>query len=364
MNLIASELSSIKDQGFYRNLSTLSGIDFCTNDYLGFIQAGKISSINLSYEKGAGSSRLIPGHHQKMFEGEAFLAEVYSADSVLFFGSGYLANMGVLQAFSHEESDFFSDELNHASIIDGMRLAKGKKSIYPHNDLNALDEMLKMSHYKQKIVVTESVFSMDGDSPNLKELIRICERYNAFLIIDEAHATGVAGENGLGLMEGLHFDKDMTVIVHTCGKALGSYGAFVTSGKLVRELLINKARTLIYSTALPPFIVEQICSAVSTVKLSGQERLRIIENIHYAKEQFKKINLELKGSHVGYFKILNAENSVMHVEENLKKQGIEVKAIRFPSVSKGEERIRITLKSFNTKVEIQALTTYLKEFLK
>lgn len=363
MNLIISELNSIKDQGFYRNLSTLSGIDFCTNDYLGFIQAGKISSINLSYEMGAGSSRLVPGHHKKTFEGEAFLAEVYGADSVLFFGSGYLANMGVMQAFSHEESEFFSDELNHASIIDGMKLAKGKKSIFPHNGLNALDEMLKKSHYKQKIVVTESVFSMDGDSPNLQELIKICERYNAFLVIDEAHATGVAGENGLGLMEGLHFNKDMTVIVHTCGKALGSYGAFVTSGKLVRELLINKARTLIYSTALPPFIVEQICSSVEAVMLSRQERSRIWENIYYAKKQFKKINLDLKGFHISYFKIFNTDISVMNVEENLKKQGIDVKAIRFPSVSKGEERIRITLKSFNTKVEIHALTTYLKKLL-
>ena len=357
-----SELNSLKEQGLYREITSLQGVDFCSNDYLGFIKSGKISPfVSVSTQSGAGASRLIPGYHETIIETEFFLSKAFDVDSVLFFGSGYLANIGVIQALGVEGLEFFSDEFNHASIVDGIKIVKNKKQIFRHNDLFHLEEMLKISQSKQKCVITESVFSMDGDSPDLLELIKLCERYNAFLVVDEAHATGVVGKRGLGLMENYQYNREKTILVHTCGKAIGCYGAFVTSGKIVRELLLNKARTLIYSTALPPFLIGQIQFAVSEVLKSGHERHQVAANIKYAKEQFKKLNLKLSGSHISYIGFLNDEMCVLQIEKKLIERGINIKGIRYPSVPKGQERLRITLKSFNSEAEIQSLAINLKE---
>lgn len=363
MNLLLSELNCLKEQDFYRELTTLVGIDFCTNDYLGFIKNDKISQSGIKSKSGAGASRLIPGHHDTAIEAEAFLSKVYEVDSVLFFGSGYMANIGIIQAIGNERTEFFSDEFNHASIVDGMKLVKSKKQIFRHNDLCHLEELLKKSLSKQKCIITESIFSMDGDSPDLEKIIKLCESYGAFLIVDEAHATGVIGRNGLGLMEDFQYDKEKTIIVHTCGKAIGSYGAFVTSGKIIRELLVNKARTFIYSTAPAPYIIKQIQYAMSEVIKSDHLRCQIAANVQYAKDEFKKLNLILNGSHVSYLGFFNEKNCVLQIEHQLKEKGLTVKGIRYPSVPKGQQRIRITIKSFNTQVEIQKLAFTLKDIL-
>ena len=363
MNTILTELNSIKENHLYRNITSLMGIDFCSNDYLGLIKKGIISTDISPFESGAGSSRLIPGNHNITKEIENLLSQIYNVESTLFFGSGYLANLGVLQAMGGDEVEFFSDELNHASIIDGIKLSKGKKKIYRHNDFSYLEEMLKKSSAQKKCIITESVFSMDGDSPAINELIEISERFAAFLIIDEAHATGVLGRSGLGLMEDFKYNKEKTIIIHTCGKAIGCYGAFVTSGNLIRELFINKARTLIYSTALPPALIRQIYFAINKIIVSDNERIKIGENIQYAKEEFQKMGLMLNGSHISYIKLLDKNTNLYEIDQKLKNKGFEVKAIRFPSVKKGEERLRITLKSFNSKKEIQALAYNIKEIL-
>ncbi|MDD4975579.1 MAG: pyridoxal phosphate-dependent aminotransferase family protein [Bacteriovorax sp.] len=363
MNLMISELNSLREQGLYREITTLAGIDFCTNDYLGFIRSDKISPLLFTAKSGAGASRLIPGFHEAAIETENFLSQVYNIDSVLFFGSGYLANIGIIQALANEDTEFFSDEFNHASIIDGMKLVKSKKQIFRHNNLSHLEEILKKSFSKQKCVITESIFSMDGDSPDLKELIKLCEKYDAFLVVDEAHATGVVGKNGLGLMEDFQYNKEKTIIVHTCGKAIGCYGAFVISGKIIRELLINKARTLIYSTALSPYIFKQIHFAINEVIKSGHLRTQIATNIQYAKEQFKKKHLKLSGSHISYIEFLNSNKCPIQIEQQLKEKGLNVKGIRYPSVPKGQERLRITIKSFNSQLEIQKLAITLKDIL-
>jgi 8-amino-7-oxononanoate synthase len=363
MHDIQQELNNLHQNDLYRNIHSLNGIDFCSNDYLGFASLAFTTKDNIFNFRGAGSSRLIPGLHFALKECEDEISHIYNVESTLFFGSGYLANVGIIQAFSCLNIDFFSDEFIHASFIDGLKMTRNKKSIFRHNDIFHLEELLSQSSSRQKCILTESIFSMDGDGPNLLALITLAKKYQAFLVIDEAHATGVLGKKGLGLMDDLPYDKEKTIIIHTCGKALGCYGAYVTSCALVRELFINKARTLIYSTAISAQMAIQIKEAICKSHKAVRERQIIKENVQFAKKKFNEVGLILKGSHISFLPMPHQNKKMIYLENELKKNHLFVKGIRFPSVAKEHERLRITLKSFNTKTEITLLATALKEIL-
>jgi 8-amino-7-oxononanoate synthase len=367
---LQNELSSIKQNGLWRELKIPSGVDFSSNDYLGLtnsesIRKRLITFLENSPNLGSTGSRLISGESEIIKETENFIANIFKIESVLFFGSGYLANLGVLSALTSNiktniETEFFSDELNHSSIIDGICLSKCKVTVFAHNDLCHLENCLMRSPSKRKIIVTESTFSMDGDSPDIQSLIDLVEKYNCFLVLDEAHSTGVCGKSGLGLLEDLRYDPNRIIAVHTCGKALGAYGAFVNSSESFRKLLINKSRPFIFSTALPPMLIAQVRFAMEELIANPSLRIQLDKNIKFISHEFQNANLSWIGKHIG-FVLTPGNERALKASKFLLSKGFHTKAIRSPTVAPGKERLRLTVKSFHKEIEIQELVSLIAE---
>lgn len=234
-------------------------LNLSSNNYLNFADNKKITEefleyANGEYSFGSASSRLLTGTLPVYDELENLLSNLYNKDATLLFNSGYHANVGISSALNQKGDVIFSDKLNHASIIDGMRLSEGKFFRFPHNDMEVLEKLLirERENYKNAFIITESVFSMDGDIENLEKIVELKKKYNCYMIIDEAHAFGVFGEKGLGVAESLGIIDDIDLIVGTFGKSVGSMGAFAVGSRILIDFLINKARSFIFSTALPP----------------------------------------------------------------------------------------------------------------
>ena len=234
-------------------------LNLSSNNYLGFADNRRITEEFMKqtggkYSFGSASARLLTGTLPVYNDLEHILAELYDKESALIFNSGYHANVGITSSLAQKGDVIFSDKLNHASIIDGMKLSNGKFFRYMHNDMQSLENLLKRerSNYNNAVIVTETVFSMDGDIADLKKIIELKQKYNCILVIDEAHAFGVFGQKGLGICEKLNLIDDIDLIIGTFGKAIGSMGAFAVGDKILIDFLINKARSFIFSTALPP----------------------------------------------------------------------------------------------------------------
>lgn len=358
---VERELSSLRERSLYRTLSVPEGIDFASNDYLGFSRNEKIREkikafLETESRLGSTGSRLISGHDEFVEETEHFIAELFGTECSLIFGSGYLANLGVTSAFGGN-AEFFSDELNHASLIDGMRLSRAKIRVFRHNDPGHLESLLAQSKVQRKVIVTESIFSMDGDAAPVEVLERLAERFDALLILDEAHGTGTTGVNGLGA--GHFFRSNHVISVHTCGKALGGYGAFVCCSRVLKEFFVNKARSFIFSTALPPLLIAHIRFALTELIQETAYFCQLIQNIEWTRTRFEDLGLPHSGSHIVPVVVGDCEKS-LNLAENLKTRGIFAKAIRFPSVPKGSARLRLTLKSFHITSDLELLCEALK----
>lgn len=367
MIMVDKQLSRIKESGLLRSLELSSGIDFSSNDYLGYsdcheIRMGLLEFIKTSPRLGSTGSRLVTGNSEHLVRTEEFLANSFGSESCLIFSSGYLANLGVITSFEHAETEFFSDELNHSSIIDGIRLSKCSYQIYSHSDLDHLAELLSASKSRQKIIVTESVFSMDGDSAPLAKIAELAGRHNAGLIVDEAHATGTSGKNGLGLAFDLKIDPERLVVIHTCGKALGAFGAFVCLSFRNKSLLLNKARTQIFTTALSPYSVEHIRLAVAKLLRESSAVIELHENIKLMSRALNVNGLPSNGSHIVPI-IVGRNDLVMKIAHEAKLRGYFVKGIRSPAVKVGGERLRITLRATHKPNEITYFCKVLKEVL-
>ena len=365
MKQIETDLANLRDRGLYRKLVQNEGIDFASNDFLGLSRSPKIRAALMEFLQGGGplgatGSRLISGETRDIGDMEESIAAIFQSPSALFFGSGYLANIGVTGALTSSDSEFFSDEHNHASLIDGMRLTKSKISIFRHNDLTHLKALLALSHASRKIIVTESVFSMDGDGPNPSELRAIADETGAFLVLDEAHATGVVGEHGLGIAHGLGFEFERTIIVHTCGKALGGYGAFVTSSHRIRKLLVNRARSFIYSTAPSPIQIEQTRAAIQQIQEEPELRKSLWRNVGQLRARLSNAGIKVHGGHILSI-LIPGNDCVVRAAEQLNRKGLFVKAIRSPTVPANTERLRFTVKSFHTDSDLALLADSLKE---
>jgi 8-amino-7-oxononanoate synthase len=339
-------------------------VDFSSNDYLGLsrhsqIRNALLKAIEEDIPLGSTGSRLLSGNLEVHSDVEEFLARAFNSESALLFSSGYLANMATLSAFGTSQSEFFSDELNHASLIDGMRLSKAKKTIFRHNDSEDLRRLLRMSQSPRKVIVTESVFSMDGDLAPLTELIELAEEFDAWLIVDEAHATGVFGETGLGRFENLR-SSEKFISIHTCGKALGSQGAFVLSSQKVREYFINLARPFIFSTAISPLLAVQIKAAVAllpSLKLERQFLHQLSESVRTSLRDFYEIG---KSESQIIPILLGSNDRVLSASRLLRENGLDVRAIRSPTVPLGTERLRISMNSSLSQDDVRALTTVLE----
>ncbi|MFP5041835.1 aminotransferase class I/II-fold pyridoxal phosphate-dependent enzyme [Parasediminibacterium sp. JCM 36343] len=354
-DFLQNRLLERKQQDAFRVLQLPTGeVDFCSNDYLGLATVDRSPlTVNGQRSTGSAGSRLLAGNYQLVEETETLIADFHNADSALIFNSGYDANLGLLSCVPQKGDTIIYDFLSHASIRDGIRLSQAQSFAFLHNDMNDLERRLKQAT-GTIFVVTESVFSMDGDYCPLQEIVALCQRYQAHLIIDEAHATGVVGIKGEGLVQSLQLENQVFARVHTFGKACGCHGAVVLGSIDLRNYLINFARSFIYSTALPPHAVAVIKKSYETFPFMEAEREHLSKlinlfqsaTIHYPK---------LVSTTPIQVVIVAGNKEVKQVAQLLQQNNLDVRPILYPTVPKGKERLRIVLHSFNSKEEVQLL---------
>ncbi|MBI2997711.1 MAG: 8-amino-7-oxononanoate synthase [Deltaproteobacteria bacterium] len=367
LDFIDKELETLKHDGLYRKLRRVEGeqgptlnldgqevLNFSSNNYLGLanhpaLRAAAKEAIE-RYGCGSGASRLISGNMTLHEELEAKIAALKGTEAALVFNSGYQANIGVLSALAGEGDVILSDVLNHASVIDGCRLSRAKVVIYPHCDLAVLEEELKKAPVAaRRLIVTETLFSMDGDEAPLAEIVELAERYGAMVMVDEAHATGVFGPNGAGVVAKLGLGNRVPVQMGTLGKALGAFGAYVAGSRELREFLINRSRSFIFTTSLPPAVMAMAIAAIDVVYKEPQRRLALWHNCRALRDGLKKLGFSLgeSQSQIQPLVIGDAEKC-MDFSERLLQKGVFAQGIRPPTVSPGTSRLRITLMATHT----------------
>jgi glycine C-acetyltransferase/8-amino-7-oxononanoate synthase len=369
---LEKEIEILKEKKLYRSRIILSDkvINFSSNDYLGlkdsFSTKNKLCKNIKNLSLGSGASTHVSGYVDVQKELEEELANFKESESCIVVGSGYLANLGLISSITTEKDIIFSDELNHASIIDGIRLSKAKKVIYKHNNIEDLEKKLKENNSEGNIfIITDGVFSMEGDIAKLDKLYKIAKEHDAVLIIDDAHATGILGE-GKGTIFHYNLKPDKNIIqMGTLSKAVGSYGAFICGSKILIEYLINKMRTAIFTTALSP--VQNFISLenLRIIKNSPERIKNVLEKAQYLYKNLKDINYEVRYFGVPIISLITkTEEKALEFRDKLLKKGFFIQAIRPPTVPEGESRLRITL-SYNHKYEeIDELIKAIKEVVK
>lgn len=370
------KLQTRQAESSFRQLgSTSAAVDFASNDYLGFSKSAIIferthqllSDKNLKIN-GATGSRLLSGNHGLYAETEAFLTDFHDSESALIFNSGYDANVGFFSCVPQKGDFILYDELCHASIRDGIRLSQAKSYKFSHNDYENLEVLVNrfQSEDAEIYVVTESVFSMDGDCPNVEELLRITEKFDCLLVVDEAHALGVFGDSGEGLIQQMKLQQQTFARIMTFGKGLGCHGAAILGSQNLKDYLVNFARSFIYTTGLSPHAVANILVAYKHLQSDVETRRMLMGNIMHFNQQ--KMQLGLKPLFV-YSKsavqsaIIPGNEKVKNIAAVLQQQGFDVKAILSPTVPEGQERLRICLHSYNTHNEIDQLLQSLQQQL-
>lgn len=360
---ITQKLKERQESGGLRSLRTKdTSIDFCSNDYLGF--ANKLKPFSSS-STGSTGSRLISGNSAKFEELESQIALFHKAESGLIFNSGYDANLGLFSCLVGKGDTIIYDQYIHASIRDGIRLSHARAFAFEHNNTIALERKLQQAT-GQIVVAIESVYSMDGDATPINEIVEICEKYNAQIILDEAHATGVIGKNGEGLAQSQNLENRIFARVHTFGKAMGCHGAIVLGSENLKNYLINFSRSLIYTTALSEHSLNAIESAYEKLKNSTKERVQLQNNIqlfHTLLSDKLKTKLIHSTSPIQCL-VVPGNLAVKNVEHQLQNRGFDIRAILHPTVEKGKERIRICIHSYNTKEEIKSCVECLEELIK
>ena len=356
-------LRALEQQHQRRSLAEIQGTNFCSNDYLGLavhpaLREAVMRAVEKTSKIGGTGSRLLSGQTEGWSELEAEFAQFAGTEAALFFGSGYAANMGLLAALVGPDDVVYSDVLNHASLIDGMRLSGARKVIYPHLDLGALEESLRQDAGApwRRLIITESVFSMNGDVAPLKEMAALAEKYGAAMVVDEAHTTAVHGPEGRGLVVGNRILEHVLATIHTCGKALASAGAFVCGPVVLKEHLINHARTFIYSTALPPYFAEQIRAALRLAKSMETERQGLLKRANAMIQALQKEGFDTGGSASQIVPVLLGGNEeTLKAAAHLQDEGFAVRAIRPPTVPTGRARLRLSLTALIGEPELQRL---------
>ncbi len=367
---LEAELLSLERASQRRSLLRPIGVNLCSNDYLGLaeneeLRAAVLEAVRRAEFVGGTGSRLLSGHFAIWEEVESEFAEFARTEKALYFGSGYTANLGLLTALLGKDDIVLSDELNHASLIDGMRVSGARKKIYAHRDLNALEDALKehAAERCRKIVVTESVFSMDGDVADVAAIVALAERYGASVIVDEAHATAVHGSGGQGIVADAGLAKNVLAVLHTCGKALASAGAFVCGSSVLREHLINHARTFIFSTAMPPYMAEQARAALRLARGMEAKRSALLSEAKRFADNLRTNGWDCgeTGSQIVPV-IVGSNEEALSAADYLQGEGFAVRAIRPPTVPAGKARLRFSLTSLIPRSELDRLTSSLYEW--
>ncbi len=380
MRDFATELQQRRDAGLYRTRRLVDGphqpalttdgepvLAFCSNDYLGLASHPELVSAAAAgvarYGVGGAASHLICGHHSEHHRLEERLAEFTRRSGALFFSTGFMANLGVITALAGKGDTIFSDSLNHASIIDGCRLSGASVQVYPHGDTEALEAQLAKTQ-GHKLVVTDGVFSMDGDVAPLRELAKLCRQYGALLVVDDAHGFGCVGPEGRGavLQAGLSEDE-VPLVVGTLGKAFGTSGAFVAGPTMLLDYLVQKARSYIYTTAMPPALATASCRSVDLVEQGEQRREHLARLIGRFRREVSDMGYQLMPSLTPIQPIMIGDpHQAMALSQSLEKRGILVTAIRPPTVPQGESRLRVTFSAAHTNDQLDRLLDALKMF--
>lgn len=349
-----------------------SRIDFSSNDYLGFSKSETIFNATHQYlsdnniiQNGATGSRLLTGNHQLYQETEDFIANFHQSESALIFNSGYDANVGFFSSVPQKGDLILYDELCHASIRDGIQLSNAKAYKFNHNDFEDLEKLILRNPNTIIYIVTESVFSMDGDCPNLGELVQLSENHHCYLVVDEAHALGVFGETGEGLIQSLKLHDNVFARIMTFGKGLGCHGAAILGSVELKEYLVNFARTFIYTTGLSPHSVATILMAYQHLEDNPKTITQLQENtIHFNQEKnilgLKPLFVRSKSAIQSA--IIPGNENVKAIAKQIQDKGFDVKAILSPTVYEGQERLRFCLHSFNSKEEISEVLRLLSTF--
>ncbi|MCD5390420.1 8-amino-7-oxononanoate synthase [candidate division NPL-UPA2 bacterium] len=362
----------LKEKNLFRELKLLEGeqgsrivingrevVNLSSNDYLGLARHGELKEAAREavekYGTSASSSRLIAGNMELHRKLEKRIADFKGTESSLLFSTGYMANLGTLSAIVGRGDIVFSDRLNHASIIDGILLSKAELKRYPHRNTKALRDLLKKhKDYGRRLMVTDSIFSMDGDIAPLPELVDLAREYNCLLMVDEAHATGVLGEMGRGAIEYFHLEGKVDIQMGTLSKALGGFGAFIAGSRTLCNYLINKARSFIYTTAPPPSVLATALAALELVDKESWRRKDLWENVHFFKEGLRHSGFNTLDSQTQIIPILVGDNQLtMTFSQGLFKEGVYIQGIRPPSVPSGEARLRATIMATHTRSDLE-----------
>ncbi len=354
---LINKLNYRKEEGTLRSLSSFEGfIDFFSNDYLGF------SNLDYLHSKIGGStgSRLISGTSSFVLELEKSLAQKFNSESALIFNSGFDANLGLLSSVLQRSDIVIYDEFVHASIRDGIRLGNGKSYAFKHN--STLDLRTKLERFGKGVyVVIESLYSMDGDIAPLNDIVALCNEFEAYLIVDEAHSGGTYGKNGVGLISEFNLDHQIFAKIITFGKAFGSHGAVVLGSNLLIEYLINFSRPFIYTTALPNHSYDIIKFVISNEERINIEQEKLRENINLfnqlIKQHFSDLDSPIKIIRFGDIQLTKS------LANSLNEKKIAVKPIFSPTVPKGSEGVRICLHSFNSKDQIETIARIINKFI-
>src|SRR3989339_2151351 len=378
LDFILDELKSLREQALMRDYRTIesaqgpyiqiegkSYLSFCSNNYLGLadhprIKQAAIAAIN-QYGWGTGASRLVAGNmilHQEL---EKKIADFKGTEAALLFPTGYMANVGALCALVGREDIVIGDKLNHASIIDGCRQSGATFRVYPHNNVSQLESLLqKSSTYRRRMVVADSVFSMDGDTAPLPEIVEIAQKYDAILMIDDAHATGVFGQHGKGMIEYYGLERKIDIIMGSLSKAIGSIGGFIAGEKCLIDFLKNKARSFIYTTALPPAACAASLAGMTLIQEDTSLIDKLWENVRYLKSQLSEFISNISAESPIIPIIIGSAEDALTIPTRLYENGILLPAIRPPTVPLGTSRLRVSLMATNAKEEITKLINPLK----
>ncbi|PCF96871.1 8-amino-7-oxononanoate synthase [Vreelandella nigrificans] len=351
-----------------RLVNTRRWLDFAGNDYLGLAHDPRVQAAQAEgarrFGAGAGASHLVSGHLDIHDALEDALARWTGRERALLFSTGYMANLGVLQALADSHTAIFQDRLNHASLLDGATLSGARSRRFHHRDSSDLERLLSRSTATHNLVVSDGVFSMDGDVADITALGQLSQQYNAWLMIDDAHGLGVLGNNGSGCVEGFNSDT-VPILVGTLGKALGTSGAFVAGDAALIEHITQFARSYVYTTAQPPSIAASTLAALTIVQHEPEHRLRLQQHINYFRQQAEALGLPLGNSHTPIQPLLlGNELRTMTWATRLTELGIQVGAIRPPTVPKGAARLRITLSARHTPSDIDRLLEGLESCLR
>ena len=375
---INSELLQLKNGSLFRKMTVFDSAQmavvtvegkkqhlFSSNSYLDLSSEPRIKEyagrILNEYGAGSGGSRLTTGTTRIHMELEQAIAAFKNREAALVFNTGYMANVGILSALTQKGDIIYSDQLNHASIIDGCRLSKADLVVYRHNDMDDLEEKIKAHPEKRGIIVSDGVFSMDGDIVNLPRLTELAGRYGLLSMIDEAHATGVIGATGRGTEEYYGMEGSVDVLMGTLSKAVGGEGGFVCGSRSLIEYLVNKARSFIFSTALSPVSMAADLEGLRLIMEQPERVQKLQENIRFCCAALNARGIDAASETAIIPIIIGGEARAMRVMELLKERGYYISAIRYPTVAKGSARLRLALMSSHTREDLEGLADALKE---